>query len=305
MSGGQYLLGNYDTERHKFRAEDHGVFNFGATFPGGVHAPTAAPTLDGNVVVLFNMNPAKPTIKRDRYLKDFLGPEPEEASGDDSERTLYDWDQIMTLPRELSLLPDGRLKIEPVCDIEGLRGRHLTSGSLALPANEELVLPDVEGDSLEIALQLEPDQASSFELKVLRSPDGEETTRIIFFRKRGYIYRTPFENDIRSLRIMSTAISNKVSHDGVLCIDTCQSSVLPDALARPPEQGPVRIAEDEALDLRVFVDRSVVEVFANGTLALSVRVYPGRDDSRGVSLLSRGRDARVSHLDVWRMQGIY
>ena len=305
MSGGQYLLGSYDIERHKFLAEDHGVFNFGATFPGGVHAPTAAPTMDGGVIVLFNMNPAKPIIKRDRYLENFLVPETEEVSSDDSERTLYDWDQIMTLPRVLSLLPDGRLKIEPVRDIEGLRGKHLTCGSLALPANEELVLPDVEGDSLEIALRLEPDQASSFELKVLRSPDGEETTRIIFFRKRGYIYRTPVEDDIRSLRIISSAISNKVSHDSVLCIDTCQSSALPDALARPPEQGPVRLAEDEALDLRVFVDRSVVEVFANGTLALSVRVYPGHDDSRGVSLLSRGRDAKVSQLDVWRMQGIY
>ena len=305
MSGGQYLLGCYDTERHKFLAEDHGVFNFGATFPGGVHAPTAAPTPDGRVVVLFNMNPAMPIIKRDRYLENFLGPETEKASINDSKRTLYDWDQIMTLPRVLSLLPDGRLKIEPVYDIDGLRGEHLTCGNLALPANEELVLPGVEGDALEIALRLEPDKASSFELNVLRSPDGEETTRIIFFRKRGYIYRTPFEDDIRSLRIMSTAISNKVSHDSILCIDTCQSSVLPDALARPPEQGPVRLAEDEALDLRVFVDRSVVEVFANDTLALSVRVYPGRDDSRGVSLLSRSRDAKVSNLDVWRMQGIY
>ncbi len=307
MSGGQYLLGKYDNKGQKFLAENHGVFNFGATFPGGVHAPTAAPGFDGKVVALFNMNPAKPTIKRDRYLENFLGPAATAGGGAsyDSERTLYDWDQVMSLPRELSLFPDGRLMIEPVSDIDGLRCENLVSGGLALPANKEVVLPDVNGDSLEIALQLEPDRASSFELNVLRSPDSEETTRIIFFRKRGYIYRTPFKEDIRSLRVMSSAISNKVSHDSILCIDTSRSSTLPDALARPPEQGPVRLAENDALDLRVFIDRSVVEVFANCSLALSVRVYPGRDDSRGFSLLSRGRDANVSRLDVWRMQGIY
>ena len=305
MSGGQYLLGNYDTCRQKFVADGHGLFNFGATFPGGVHAPTAAPTHDGNVVVLFNMNPAKPTIGRDRYLRDFLGPETDEASSRDGERTLYDWDQIMTLPRELSLFPDGRLKTEPVRSLEDLRGEHLASGGHTLPANEEFVLPNVEGDSLEVALRLEPDRASCFELNVLRSPDAEETTRIIFYRKRGLIYRTPFQDDIRSIRVISSAISDKVSHDSILCIDTRQSSSLPDAVARPPELGPVRLAEDEALNLRVFIDRSVVEVFANGSLALSVRVYPGREDSRGISLLSRGQGAEVSRLDVWRMRGIY
>ncbi|MDE0306791.1 MAG: glycoside hydrolase family 32 protein [Albidovulum sp.] len=305
MSGGQYLLGYYDSDRQKFLAEDHGVFNFGATFPGGVHAPTAAPGPEGKVIVLFNMNPAKPTIKRDRYLQDFLGPETEGALRDDSESALHHWDQIMTLPRALSLSPDDRLIIEPVQDIDGLRGEHLSSGGFALTANEELVLPRVDGDRLEIALRLEPDRASSFELNVLRSPDGEETTRIVFFRKRGFIYRTPFKDDVRSLRIISTVISDKISHDSILCIDTSRSSTLPDALARPPEQGPVRLAEDEALDMRVFVDRSVVEVFANGSLALSVRVYPGRDDSGGVSLLSRGRDAQVSRFDVWRMKRIY
>ena len=305
MSGGQYLLGNYDTDRQKFVADDHGVFNFGATFPGGVHAPTAAMAPEGKVIVLFNMNPARPTISRDRYLQDFLGPEPGDITRDNSERMLHNWDQIMTLPRSLSLFPDGRLMIEPVQGIDGLRGEQLSSGEIALTANEEFVPQGVEGDCMEIALRLEPDRASSFELNVLRSPDGEETTRIIFFRKRGFIYRTPFKDDIRSLRIISTVISDKISHDSVLCIDTSRSSILPDALARPPEQGPVRLAEDESLELQVFVDRSVVEVFANGSLALSVRAYPGREDSRGVSLLSRGRDAVVSRFDAWSMKGIY
>ena len=302
MSGGQYLLGRYDTERQKFLVDDHGLFNFGAVFPGGVHAPTAAPGPDGSVVVLFNMNPARPTVGRDRYLTDFLG-QPDPVA--DAERTGRDWDQIMTLPRLLSLDADGRLRSRVLPALDGLRGERLAGGARTLPANREQVLPDVAGDCLEISLRLEADLASCFELNVLRSPGGEETTRILFFRKRGYIYRTPFADDVRSLRIISTILSDKISHDSILSIDTSRASTLPDALARPPEQGPLKLAEGEALELRVFVDRSVVEVFANDTLALSVRVYPGRDDAGGVSLLSRGRDAAISRLDIWRMRSVY
>ena len=304
MSGGQYLLGDYDRSRHKFLVQSHGLFNFGATFPGGVHAPTAAPMPDGKVAVLFNMNPAKPTNSPDRYLQDFLGPDLTEDPRAQDERLLHDWDQIMTLTRILSLSDDGDLRVEPAAGLENLRGEQISSGPLGLKANEEYNLQDSSGDCLEISLRLEADRASCFELNVLRSPDGEETTRILFFRKRGLIYRTPFANDARAHRIISTILSDKLSHQSILCIDTSRSSVLPDALARPPEQGPIELAEDEALELRVFVDRSVVEVFANDRLALAVRIYPGRQDSTGISFLSRGRKAEISRLDIWKMNSL-
>ena len=58
---------------------------------------------------------------------------------------------------------------------------------------------------------------------------------------------------------------------------------------------------DETLKLRVFIDRSVVEVFANERQYLAMRVYPGRKDSLGVSLLARGQDAVMKRLNVWQM----
>ena len=41
MSGGQYLLGDYDTERDKFIVTAGAKNNFGAAAPAGVHAPSA------------------------------------------------------------------------------------------------------------------------------------------------------------------------------------------------------------------------------------------------------------------------
>ncbi|MCZ6633595.1 MAG: GH32 C-terminal domain-containing protein, partial [bacterium] len=68
---------------------------------------------------------------------------------------------------------------------------------------------------------------------------------------------------------------------------------------------PVYLEEDEPLKLRVFVDRSVVEVFVNGRQCVAVRVYPGREDSVGVSLRSQGKDTELKSLDAWQMKNIY
>ena len=63
--------------------------------------------------------------------------------------------------------------------------------------------------------------------------------------------------------------------------------------------------ENELLTLRVFVDKSVVEVFAGDRLCVAMRVYPGREDSLGVSLRAQGRDAQLNSLDAWQMENIY
>jgi beta-fructofuranosidase len=46
-------------------------------------------------------------------------------------------------------------------------------------------------------------------------------------------------------------------------------------------------------------------VFANGRQCVAVRVYPGREDSLGVSLRAQGKDAMLKSLDTWQMKSIY
>jgi beta-fructofuranosidase len=59
------------------------------------------------------------------------------------------------------------------------------------------------------------------------------------------------------------------------------------------------------LGLRVFVDGSVVEVFASDGTSLTSRVYPTRADSQGVGLGSQSDRSRVWRLDVWEMRAIW
>ena len=70
-------------------------------------------------------------------------------------------------------------------------------------------------------------------------------------------------------------------------------------------QAPFTLKKGEDLTLRVFIDKSVVEVFANGKQCVALRVYPGRSDSLGVSLRAQGGDAKLLSLDAWQMENIY
>ena len=263
MSGGKYLLGDYDKQRDKFVVTAGGDFNFGAMAPAGVHAPSAFPDGKGGVIVIFNMNPGKPT------------------SG---------WDQIMTLPRRLTLRGKDELAIEPAGDIESLRRDHRRLEEMKLPANQEIVLKNIRGNAMEIIAEIDPGDAPMVEMNVLRSPNGEERTRIMFFKNRGY---QDWSQERRS------------PPSSLITIDSSYSSSLPDVLSRPPETAPVFMGQKETLKLRVFVDRSVVEVFVNGRQCIAIRVYPGREDSIGVSLRSQGQEATLKSLDAWQMKNIY
>ena len=268
MSGAHYLLGDYDTGRDKFVVTQGGRFTFGPWYPGGVHAPSATPDGQGGVVAIFNVNVGKPTPG---------------------------WDQIMSLPRRLTFAGNDELAMEPAGDVESLRRDHRHVAAQALPANREVVLDGVRGKAIEIAAEIDPRDAQMVELIVLRSPGREEFTRIAFYRQRGYVDWDRSDGWARF----------RESRDSLLVIDTSYTSELPDVESRAPEIAPIFLAPGETLKLRVFVDQSVVEVFVNGRQCLAVRVYPGREDSAGISLRAQGADAELCSVDVWQMKSIY
>jgi beta-fructofuranosidase len=76
-------------------------------------------------------------------------------------------------------------------------------------------------------------------------------------------------------------------------------------LLRPPEIAPVDNPPDEPYKLRVFIDRSVVEVFVNGRQCVALRVHPSRADSVGVTLQAQWQDAEMRSLKDWPMKSIY
>ena len=165
MSGGQYLLGEYDIKKDKFHSKAHGLFNFGPSNPCGVHAPSAIPDGKGGIVVIFNMNPGKKNHQKDDLVNKY-------------------WGQIMTLPRRISLNEKNQLVIKPHGNIESLRFEQKKIGAMKFPANKEVVLNDIEGNSMELAIELNHKNSPMIEINVLRSPKKEEFTRQVHKQKK-------------------------------------------------------------------------------------------------------------------------
>nr|HRC76283.1 GH32 C-terminal domain-containing protein [Kouleothrix sp.] len=67
----------------------------------------------------------------------------------------------------------------------------------------------------------------------------------------------------------------------------------------------LELAAGEPLRLRIFVDRSIVEVFANERACVSGRAYPTRESSAGLELFASGGSATVVALDAWELGAIW
>ena len=106
---------------------------------------------------------------------------------------------------------------------------------------------------------------------VRRSPDGAEQTRIVYDAAQG------------QLIVDRTHASQDLATD------------------RNPHVAPLTLGPDEPLRLHIFLDRSVLEVFANERVTITSRIYPTRPDSLGVALLAERDDAHLASLDVWQL----
>jgi len=275
-SGGKWLLGDLDRERMKFVVTDGGDFNHGPSGPGGVHAPSAFPDGNGGIITIFNMNPGYPS---------------------------KGWNQLMSLPRRITLAPDDPfdpIRQEPAGDYASLRGKHQRIKNLILPANEEVILKNIKGNTMELIVEIDPESAQAIEIELLRSPNGEERTRLLIQPERGYGSRIFGVDEMKARRS-----SGAVMYDTVVTLDNSRSSNLARAQSRPPEIDSFRRAKGEPIKLHIFIDRSVVEVFVNGKACVAARVYPGREDSLGVSLRAQGNGATLKSLDAWQMGSIY
>ena len=193
------------------------------------------------------------------------------------------WNDVMTLPRHYWLAEDNTLRMAPVPELEGQRYDEQQVAAQEIAANSEQLLENVSGTAIEIEAVIEPGEAREVGFSVLRSPDGAEQTRISFF----------------------VPLQGRRANPGWLQIDTSQSSLAGDVHGRPPEQGPLDLAADEALHLRIFIDRSIIEVFANDKQCLTLRVYPSRADSAGVTLFARGGAAQLRSLSAWQMRSVW
>ncbi len=184
------------------------------------------------------------------------------------------WSGVMSLPRVLSILPDGRLSCEPAEELRQLRGQSISYAGIDLNAGDQREL-ELTGDCVEIEATISMEPAARFAIAVRCSPDREERTEVFFD-----------------------------NHASALGIDSTRSSQDPAAETRV-SSGPLTLLPDEPLHLRVFVDRSVVEVFANDRACVTERIYPTRSDSNRICVDITGGDGTFQRLTAWTMRDVW
>ena len=160
-----------------------------------------------------------------------------------------------------------------------------------LPANKEIVLKGIKGNAMEIHAEIDMLNAQIVELNVLRSPDKEEYTRIVVYKDKGFSRGLDYQSTDGTVMMpadLLVALTNQKTYaksprlqQSYVSIESDHSSILPDVRLRPPETDLV-LDPEENINLRVFIDKSIVEVFVNGKQCVAVRVYPCRDDSVGI-----------------------
>ena len=179
------------------------------------------------------------------------------------------WASCLTLPREISLSADGELNVKPAAELRALRRAALFDDLVALDAGEARTL-DIAGDRLEIALRMQRADCQSISLQFRRSPAGEQYTELQYDFGTGLL---------RLNRDRST--------------ETAEVTVA-------PCQCQLRLEAGEALDLTIYLDNSVLEIYANDRISMTSRIYPSREDAQGLRIGSGGGSARAN-VKVWQM----
>ncbi len=219
------------------------------------------------------------------HRTDFFAPESVLAA--DSRRVMWAWlvsvgpnNQLMrktiqSLPRELDLPSDGVLRIRPLRELEGQRYGHQVRHNIVVAKEDKHrsgLVPVPPGPSLEHLADL-PGDAVELRLVVPR----QEAERKLF---------------------------------GITLFADEKNGGLPIMIR--PETGGLRVGELEApfavkdlpagedVELRIFIDRYLIEVFANNRQAVVAACF--EQPSRAIHAFSIGHPTTIRQLDIWQIK---
>lgn len=195
----------------------------------------------------------------------------------------------MTLPRVLSMGKDGVMHIEPAEELNALRQDAQVMIDVALPAGENIVAEGIQGDCKELRITIQPGRSTECGVKVRRSPDGAEETSITY---------------VAAQKVLRVEVEKSSLNKGTKPRTYAMTFMLPQGEENPEvgaQEAPFALKRGEALNLRIYLDHSIMEVFANGRQCITQRLWPTRADSVGVSLFARGADAKMRSLEAWDM----
>ena len=184
------------------------------------------------------------------------------------------WAHNGGLPLSVYLREDGRLGIEPIQELELLRGERRVSFRDKSPLHANAMLTDIKGDMLEIQLEIQAEEARMVGIKVRCSPNREEETLLYY--------------DVQ---------------EGLFQVDRTKTTLDRDERSKGIQGGKLEL-NGENLKLHLYLDRAMIEAYTNGLKSLTTRAYPSRDDALGIEVWGDG-NLIVKSMEVWDMKSAW
>ncbi|MCB2295762.1 glycoside hydrolase family 32 protein [Clostridium algoriphilum] len=184
-----------------------------------------------------------------------------------------EWSGAQSIPRVISI-KNHKLYMQPVKELEMLRENHKKYENICVSKSW---IPEIKGRALEIIAEIEiTDNLTEFSIDVLCSEDHKERTSIEYNSN----------NESFSVERNKSSLST-----------LCHNSKL---------TGKIKLEKGETLKLHIFIDHSILEVFANYRESISTRIYPIKEDSKNIMIsVLQGDNLNVKSFDVWKMNSIW
>jgi beta-fructofuranosidase len=183
----------------------------------------------------------------------------------------HHWAGAMTLPRELRIF-NGKIYQQPIEEMKTYRANAVCYRNVKVA--DILTLEGVQGQNLELELEIDSQDANEFGLRVLKDKDNEtvmyysrEEGKFIFDRSKNGVTLLGAEKDedIKYVRKAAVALS------------------------------------DNKLKLRIFIDRSSVEVFIQGgEKVMTSTVYP-KSTAKAIEFFS-DNEIVIKELNTWEIK---
>ena len=214
------------------------------------------------------LSPAVGTDEEGRSV--YIGIIPEDRPS--SDQVAAGWRQTFSIPRVMRLLKDSSIGHTPHPNLCRLREEHTRITNRVIEPGTNFNIPEITGNQMELHFKIKYDSASAFQIQVFKHEDTQEFTSIRFSTNFHYLIVD------RKLSSLSNTLKDERSSR-------------------------YYFNHNDTLDVRIFLDHSIMEVFVDNLVVMSNRVYPTREESNKIDLVTIKGKAEIVSLDAWKLKG--
>ena len=223
---------------------------------------------------------------------------PETLLDDKGRRILWAWvldrksgssSGTMSMPRVLTLAKDKlSLNIEPAKEIEKLRYNAMLEKPFTVAPGQSVTLQNLNGNVLEMEMVIDPGKAKRFGVKVCCSKDGREQTPIIIDRDKNELQIDMRKSSLKNPDYLEFAMFFGFPKDAKNPVVETQNA-------------PFVMKRGEKVRLQIFLDKSMLEVFANGRQCITQVIYPTLKDASSIQLFTEEAPVKVDKIKGWHL----